>query len=196
MSTSPMVQFTPESVASFKAAVAETVANTRRTLPQVVLWASQFFCVSARKHTPRCRARKLLREVVTTPRAWSGLPRYRIKIYSQYRPQYWLSTQDINDQRRQIRYAGTARNSWNGVYQRLGKRFQAEQSGKGESLGDAQKRLTGDTPEIEITNRVMYLQRIAPTLLNDTLVRTTHSMERQLSRAAVKQFRKGWRVSA
>lgn len=215
MSTSPMVQFTPESVAAFKAAINETVANTRRTMPQVVLWASQFFCVSARKHTPRCKAR--YRDIRHNPEyqqldLFGGERRskwpYQVKVYQQaynwqrgglvpsgsYR---WLDLE--KEYQRVIKFAGVAQASWNGALKRLGRAVAVVGTPKGQRtggrLGWAHKALKAEPPHCTIIDRVSYLPVIAPTLLNDTLGRTTRSMERQLSRSAVKEFRKSWRVS-
>ncbi len=187
------VEFKAGDAARWKSLCREWSVNMRKELPDVLVQAAWMTAKSARAHTPPCKAKLGLRDIVPNPLAESGgllwgAAKYIITMYGQGRvgPRY-IPTDDLADRRRVISHAGAAKNTWNGVMRGIGKPAQvAVGLGRGADWAGAERHLAAEVPYITLQNSLSYMPAIFPDAFPASFERAMRQMEARLTKQARK----------
>lgn len=175
-------QITQESCDRWRNVAAEFSRVFRKTLPDVLTYTAWKFAMSGRAISPRCKAKLGLRDIVDNPARW---PRYLVQRYTQRAGLQPFATNDAADPRRVIKWAGAAKNSWNGVMRSLGKsQARNEGAGLGATTAEAKKQFAAERPYVDINHYLSYLPKIAPRIMEESLDRVTRQMEYALTKQA------------
>ena len=163
----------------------------RKSQPETIKLAADMFTRSA---AARCKPGQKMRRVMAAPPG-SKLP-WLIEVHTQRQGTLLVPSADgRKDKRAKITRRGLLRNSWWWLQKQVrGAPAQSAVPGVPvDAAVESEKKLDGDTPFIELVNKLTYAAKAAPGVVETAMATAARGIQHRIDRVVGKQAERLWR---